>query len=494
MFYIRRDWLEFSRLFIKEALSDPPTKPKMKAFVKKNPLIPTLPSYHIPPPASHFKTWPYTAMPPSPSSPVNTLALRHLISLLGPHNVSLSTTVLADLEHGASLMTSGVGRLPSVSTNAPSAAEYGERTSDALATWISRKYVAGPLISPPFTTYKCSPLMSVLKPASGDARPIINLSSPKGSSVNDGISKSSLHSTWPTYMSTAKDVSDVIVLSGWFAKMSKADQVDAYKLVPIASADLPLQVFSWLGLFFVDLALIMGSSSSAMTYDRFHALVVELSNLQSNFPRHLRLRCLDDLAAVAPAASNSLSKFFSSYVNICYDLNIKLADFTPDCEKAFLDSHRGTILGVTFDSSSMSWSFSYEKQSRLYWSLSSLAYSSTAEAQLIKSVTGKVINFSNLFPHPVRAAPHQQAGRRLGRPRQGPHHLRMSRPAEAVDADSQSIQTRLSSSHPDTIPLPHGNSCVPRRCWSSPQQQQWCGLIQSRLQGVPCKHLCHCLA
>ena len=94
-----------------------------------------------------------------------------------------------DFTYGASIGCRGEARLPSRSTNAPSAYEFGRQVSDALAAWVKQGFVMGPFKEGEVPKdAKISGIMVKIKP-SGAARVILNLSAPKGSSVNDGIDK-----------------------------------------------------------------------------------------------------------------------------------------------------------------------------------------------------------------------------------------------------------------------------------------------------------------
>jgi hypothetical protein len=65
---------------------------------------------------------------------------------------------------------------------------------------------------------------------------------------------------------------------------------------------------------------------------------------------------------VASRESKLTETFTTAYKDICKNLNIPLA---PDCEKhekAFGPSTYGTVLGVQFNSETMEWSLSKEKE------------------------------------------------------------------------------------------------------------------------------------
>ena len=88
-------------------------------------------------------------------------------------------------EHGFSLGFQG-DVLQSTGRNLKSAHQNSEAVSKAISVEVERGHTLGPFPSPPLDSFHCSPLGAVVK-KDGSARLILDLSSPKGSSVNDGI-------------------------------------------------------------------------------------------------------------------------------------------------------------------------------------------------------------------------------------------------------------------------------------------------------------------
>jgi len=181
--------------------------------------------------------------------------------------------------------------------------------------------------------------------------------------------------------------------------MLKKDQKNAYKYVPVRPEDWPLQVFRWLGRYFVELCIIFGASSAVGAFDRFHQrLLQDLVLPLCSIPRHLVLRCLDDVPVIAPPGSSWLEEFDRAYSWRCKQVNVELAPNSPDADKAFVDVTRGTIFGVTYDTVSWTWSFPEDKRLRLYHDISDLAALNEAPLSTIDSVVGKIQDFSVLLP------------------------------------------------------------------------------------------------
>jgi len=82
--------------------------------------------------------------------------------------------------------------------------------------------------------------------------------------------------------------------------MSKIDMKDAFKLVPAATKDLRLQGFHWLGPYFVETQQIFGAATSVASFDQMAGTILLITIYNSQIPRQLVHRTLDDVACAAP--------------------------------------------------------------------------------------------------------------------------------------------------------------------------------------------------
>jgi hypothetical protein len=209
--------------------------------------------------------------------------LRNLAWAVGYNNNELLDKVCKDLENGADIRCKGAARSPTISSNAPSALEFKEQVTDAVADWVAAGFAAGPFSpSDRPAASKVNGMMCRQKP-NGSARIILNFSAPKGNCVNDGIS----NEDFPTTMSSTKKWLEVLDKAGKGALMAKLDWASAYKHIAVRQEDIHLQFFNWLGMDFVELCLVFGCRSSAGLYDRLAKLVLALVLLYCKFPcRH----------------------------------------------------------------------------------------------------------------------------------------------------------------------------------------------------------------
>ena len=121
-----------------------------------------------------------------------------------------------------------------------------------------------PVPLPPFPHTHCSPIGSAPKP-DGSVRLILDLSSPRGQSVNDGISKEEFTCKYSKF----DDAVSIILHLGKGALMGKIDIKHAFRICPVDPEQWSLLCFEWLGQFFTDTRLPFGSRSSPFIFNTF---------------------------------------------------------------------------------------------------------------------------------------------------------------------------------------------------------------------------------
>ena len=123
--------------------------------------------------------------------------------------------------------------------------------------------IAGPFPTPPIANLHISSFGVIPKKHQPRKwRLILDLSSPTGASVTDGIPKDMFS---VQYMSV-DDVISGIMMYGRGTLMAKFDIESAYRIVPVHPDDLFLLGMQWRGSFFVDLALPLGLRSAPFIF------------------------------------------------------------------------------------------------------------------------------------------------------------------------------------------------------------------------------------
>ena len=316
-----------------------------------------------------------------------------LRSLLIDNNITPDETVLKDLEFGASIGCTGDARLPSYSSNSKSALEFGHQVTDAIADWICKKLAFGPISKEKVPkNAKISGIMCRQKP-NGSARVILNLSAPKGSSVNDGINSDD----FPTVMSSTEKWLKVLNKAGHRCQIVKIDWSDAYKHIAVCPEDIELQFFFWLGMYFAELCLIFGASSSAGIYDRLAKLILSLVLAISKFPKDMVCQHLDDVVAAAPEDCSSIYNFDKTYTDVADKIGVKLAP-RDDPDKAFAPRSEGIVLGIHYDTISWKWKIPTEKLNNMLLLIYDILENDIVDGDLIESLSGKLIHIKALIP------------------------------------------------------------------------------------------------
>ena len=301
--------------------------------------------------------------------------------------------VYLDLKHGAKIGCEGIYREASTATNAPGAYENGPQVTDAIADWLSKGFAYGPVaLSEVPVNAKFSGIMTRPKPT-GSVRIILNLSSPLGNCVNEGIDKS----RFPASMASTTKWLRCLHKAGRRARFCKIDWSDAYKHIAVHPDDTELQWFKWGGMAFKELCLIFGAVSSAGIFDRTNKIVIFIVQSLSQMDPDLVCQVLDDCCAAGPEHSSMIDRFDSFFYEVAADLGIKLAP-RDDPEKSFAPSQRGVVLGIEYDSISWVWSLPQEKLIRLLHTLKTCLDADSLRQDELWSITGKILNVKPLIP------------------------------------------------------------------------------------------------
>jgi len=356
----------------------------------------TLPTYDTPAPASFWQHFPFRAVPTTVSSPVQSARLAQLLRDYAPR-LSLPQRLrgwaaIRDIERGACAFQRAP--LPSaVIANSGSVFAHGAQFSDSLCALHRAGFLAGPFAAPPLAGFRANSMLAAHR--KGKVRVIMNLSAPEGACLNDNMEEAALEKV---VMVTAREVGYRIVACGAGARLWKFDFVDAYKNIPNRLADLPLMGLCWLGMFFIELQLAFGAKHAVAAFDRLGNTVAVLAILISCILPYLVMRAVDDLTVVTPAASAAGPRFERVYKWLCGHLNLALAPPCPNFDKAFCDSTVGTVLGVRFNTQSLSWSLLPLKQNRLLVTCGAALQGAPLSLKATQELLGSLNDFGQMCP------------------------------------------------------------------------------------------------
>jgi len=385
-------WEQWAQLWLRKSSEPDPAVPEPKTFKPKNPEIKKRSSYEGKFEESWWAEFPVNVTCPGKSL-VKWKELRKLADVLGCSDLARLDRVCQRIREGADIGCTGKYREPTTSSNAKSAYQFGAEVTDAIAVWIRKGFAFGPVSKDAVPrTAKISGIMVRPKP-NGSARIILNLSAPKGRSVNDGISKDD----FPASMSSTTAWLIVLHKAGRNCWICKADWSDAYKHFAVREQDTDLQWFSWGGKYFKELALIFGGSSSAGIFDDGAKTVLDFVCRHAAFPHSMVCQHLDDVCAAAPHNSEAVHKFDTSFMEIADYVGVKLAP-RDDPEKSFGPSKSGTVFGVFYDTVEWTWKIPHEKLARLIADIRSALAATDISETATKSIVGKIIHLRPLLP------------------------------------------------------------------------------------------------
>ena len=272
-----------------------PERPEKKVFKPKCPELETLSDYSGGASKEFWEKFPENLdVGGDPPYKIDSSMLWRRSVAAGCPQLDLVEKVCKDISEGCSYRVNPQ-RIPVTwSKNAPSAIQEGEKVTDAIATWVKQRIVAGPFTSAPPDVIVNS-IMATPKPT-GAVRIIVNQSSPVGRSVNDHVDDSGWD--YESRMGGIKDILRAINAVGKGALLAKIDWNNAYKHFQVDESNHRYNYFKWLDRLFVELCLVFGNINSVGIYDRGARCVKNCVLCETGFLSHMAIQHLDDLCAV----------------------------------------------------------------------------------------------------------------------------------------------------------------------------------------------------
>ena len=217
------------------------------------------PTHNLPAPSK--RTSDFFPLPNTVVSPINVPVLKQF--LINHPDTNFVNFLLDGFTYGFSVgydgpLTAGQSR------NLLSARQNPIAVSAAILKEVSRGHTAGPFPVSPFPMLHCSPLGAVPK-KDGTHRIILDLSSPRGSSIHQGISSD----MYSVKYSSFDDAVSMVLSVGSSCFMAKLDIKHAFRLCPVHPSDWPLLGYVWQNNYFVDVRLPFGSRSSPFIFNQF---------------------------------------------------------------------------------------------------------------------------------------------------------------------------------------------------------------------------------
>jgi hypothetical protein len=384
-------WLEFNGII-------PHTEDSVdRSFVKKCPEVLTRGDYSKAPDAGFWKTFPTCSLPEKAFSRIFVEKLEEKLTkrkdLLLECDCKRGVRCIKNLREGAEAFQKTV-LPPCFVANAPSAIRHGVEVTDAIACWVKAGFAAGPFDSPPLENFRVNSLIAI--PQGPKVRPVLNVSLPQGKSLNSNVKENKLEKV---SMCSARCFSYSIMDAGRLAWMTKPDWCDAYKNIPCKLEDLRLQGFYWQTKFFVETRQIFGAKASVSNFDILGNTVLKLVLSDCGIPPSFVHRQLDDIPGVVPFSKKHwCSEFIGKYKGMCQEMNIRIADDCPNCDKAFSLTHVGKVLGIIFDTGKLCWRYPDEKKRMTIECIRSVISSGEVNLLTMQKLMGRLNDLALMCP------------------------------------------------------------------------------------------------
>ena len=231
-----------------------------------------------------------------------------------------------------------LARCRSAKGNMKSVQEHKEVVEQYIGVECGAKRLLGPFNRDDYPHVQVSPFGVIPKSEPGKWRLILDLSSPQGQSVNDGISKELCSLSYVS----VDDVATKVVGAGRGALMAKCDLKSAYRHVPVHPEDRWLLGMELDGRLFVDTTLPFGLRSAPMIFNAVaEVLAYVIRERGVNNLDHY----LDDFSLVAPPASSVCGENLRVALGTCEELGFQVAT-----EKTEGPATTITLLGIEVDS------------------------------------------------------------------------------------------------------------------------------------------------
>ena len=232
-------------------------------------------------------------------------------------------------------------RLIPVHRNMKSAMEHGEVVERYLGEEREAQRVLGPFKRSLFPEVHVSPFGVIPKADPGKWRLILDLSSPRGNSVNDGIAKELCSLSYVT----VDDIATRVLKLGKGALVAKFDLKAAYRHIPVHPDDRRLLGMEWKGGLYLDAALPFGLRSAPVIFNAVaEALAFTIRQRGVDGMDHY----LDDFILVENPRSQQCKRNLEVALATCEEVGFRVAPGKTEGPTTSL-----SLLGVELDTELM---------------------------------------------------------------------------------------------------------------------------------------------
>ena len=338
-------------------------------------------------------TYPNNVLKPGPPRQLNPNEIRHIVhvdrlaELLSLHpDPSFFSYVCSGMRPGFSVGYAHAPSCFSMSPSHPSALSNKDFVWAYLQSCVNAGKTAQPFPSPLFPCIHV-PGLGMVPKQNGKVRLIHDLSSPSGTSVNDGIPREAFSLTYETVNTAISS----IMKFGKGAFLTKVDIRNTFRICPVCPSDWPFLCIYWDGQYNYDKVLPFGLRSAPYIFDKFAAAL----NWILHNTCHLTdiIHNLDDFLDVSPPHTSIAAHHHALILDIFSHLNVPVAP-----EKVEGPSTCLTFLGLELDTIQLEIRLPDKKRTAYLATVSAVQQSGTISKRELASVLGNLSFASRAMP------------------------------------------------------------------------------------------------
>ena len=268
-----------------------------------------------------------------------------------------------------------------------------------ISTELGHGALLGPFAGPPATGCHYSPLMTRNKKDSKFRRVIIDLSWPKGLSVNDGISRTDyIDGPLTITLPTPDDMERAVFGAGRGSYLYKTDLARGYRQLRVDPLDWPYLSFRHADAHYMDICPPFGLRSSAMAMQRVSQAIVHLHKRRGYISRAY----IDDFGGGGGGGGGVEPKEDRAQMALkALQAIMDLLGVVQAKSKICLPSQQMVWLGIHFDTIAMSMTIPQEKLDEIMACLGEWQGKLRATRKELQSLLG-LLNFVASVAPPTR--------------------------------------------------------------------------------------------
>ena len=295
--------------------------------------------------------------------------------------------LLQGIQHGFRIGLQPPAACKSATGNLPSAQEQQQLITDYLQQQVQEGFMLGPYPPEECQGIVVSPMGAVLKRTPGAFRVIVDLSSPKGNSVNDNLCR---HWTHVAY-SSVEDAALAMHCLGPNTELAKIDIRSAYRIVPIHPSERAFLGVQWRGGTFIDCQLPFGLASAPAI---FSAIAEALEWVLVHRGIRGVIHYLDDFLLLGSPGSGECARSLALTRATCWELGVPLAEDKIEGPTPSL-----TFLGIRLSSQPLSVSLPCDKLAVLRNKLGEfLGAKCVRDRASLESLIGHLVHATKVCP------------------------------------------------------------------------------------------------